>query len=63
MEAIKHQRRKKKMTQDELAKKLGVTQNVISKWEKGYCAPKTARLRDVADALGCTVDELLRKEE
>lgn len=63
MDAIKNRRQELNMTQAELAKKLGVTQSVVAKWETNTCCPKSARLKDVADALGCTVDELLRKEE
>lgn len=63
MNRIKEIREAKKMSQVELAYKLGVSQTAICKWESDKSNPKTARLRDVADALGCTVDELLRKEE
>ena len=63
MDAIKRRRQELGMSQADLARKLGITQIAVSNWENGYNCPKSTRLKDVADALGCTVDELLRKEE
>lgn len=62
MDAIKRRRQELGMSQADLARKLGITQIAVSKWENGDNYPKSTRLRDVADALGCTVDDLLRKE-
>ena len=38
-------RNKANLTQDELAKKLGITNKAVSKWENGKAKPTTAILR------------------
>ncbi len=55
-------RKEKNLTQSELAEKLGVTNKAVSKWETGESYPETAQLVPLADALGVSVDELLRGE-
>lgn len=62
MNKIKQRRLELGMTQEELALVLGVKQTAVSMWETTDVRPKSSRLKDVADALGCTVDDLLRKE-
>ena len=56
-------REKRGITQAELADSLCVTQGAISQWETGKSFPRAELLPKLADILGCTVDELLRKEE
>ena len=63
MDAIRDKRRELGMTQEQLAQKLGVTQGAVNKWETSECCPKSSRLKEVAEALGCTVDELLRYDD
>lgn len=46
-------------TQEELAQRLGVSAQAVSKWETGQSMPDVALLLPLAQALGCTVDELL----
>ena len=53
-------RKRKGMTQQELADRLGVTNKAISKWETGEALPDTALLVPIADIFGVSVDELLR---
>lgn len=59
---IKKYRERSKITQDELAKRLSITQGAISQWENGLSFPKTELLPRIAELLGCTVDELLSGE-
>jgi len=47
------------LTQEELAKKLGITFQAVSKWETGQTIPDTALLPMLALALGISVDKLL----
>ena len=56
---IKELREKNKMTQLQLAEKLGVTDKTISKWEtaKGY--PDITLLEPIADAFTISVTELI----
>ncbi|ARW81566.1 LexA family protein [Aeromonas salmonicida] len=56
---ISARRRAQKMSQDELAKRIGITRVSISKWESGLNQPKGRYLNDLAEALGVTVDWLL----
>lgn len=46
-------------TQEQLAKKLSVTRQTISKWEKGISEPSLDLLDKIADIYDCTVDELM----
>lgn len=58
---IKDMRKKAGITQTELAKKLGIAQSAVSAWESGEKSPRTAKLMEIAAALNCTVDDLLRE--
>ena len=58
-EQISQLRRQAGMTQEELAAKLGVTNQAVSKWESAQCCPDIALLPDIARLFGLTVDELL----
>ncbi len=49
----------KRIPQAELARILSVDQTAVSQWERGKSMPRAERLTDIAQALGCTVDELL----
>lgn len=53
-------RKEKGWTQTELADKLGVTNQAISKWETGDSFPDTALLIPLSELLGVTVDSLLK---
>lgn len=44
-------RKKKKMTQNELAKKMGTTQSALSRFESGSISPTVGFLKRVAQAL------------
>ncbi len=52
-------RKKKNMTQKELADKLGITDRAISKWENGRGLPDHSLILDLANILGVSVNELL----
>lgn len=53
----------KKLTQEQLARDLGVRRSTVAMWETGKAMPRAALLPKLADILGCTVDELLRGGE
>lgn len=46
------------ITQDELAEKLDVSRQSISKWENGECMPEAEKLIKLADILDISLDEL-----
>lgn len=58
-------RREKEWKQDELAEKLGVSPQAVSKWENDQTCPDISLLSLLAKILGVSVDELLtgKKEE
>lgn len=55
---IRTLRRNKNLTQEELAQKLSVTSQAISKWERGLSSPDIAMLPIIARFFGITMDEL-----
>lgn len=58
-ENIKAIRKAKGLSQEELAIKLSVVRQTISKWEKGLSVPDAGTLIKIADALDTTVNVLL----
>ena len=56
---IKKLRKANNLTQDELAKKLGVTYQAVSKWENGKSIPDIAILKDISTLFNVNIDELL----
>ena len=52
-------RREKELKQDELAEKLGVSPQAVSKWENDQTCPDISILPLLAKILGVSVDELL----
>jgi len=55
-------RRKKSLTQEQLAEKLGVTSKSISRWENGNTMPDYSLLKDLCNELDINVNELLSGE-
>jgi len=62
-ERLKAERTKKGWTQDELAEKLFVSRQSVSKWENGANYPNIEILIKLSDLFGVTIDELLRSDE
>ena len=58
-ENIKQFRKAKGMTQEELAVKLHVVRQTVSKWEKGLSVPDADVVIQLADLLGVSVHQLL----
>lgn len=52
-------RREKGLKQDELAEKLGVSAQAVSKWENDQTCPDISLLPSLSKTLGVSVDELL----
>lgn len=51
------------LTQDDLAEKLLITPQAVSRWENGHTLPETAILIDLCRALQISADELLSEKE
>lgn len=55
-------RKQRGMSQEELAKKLQLTRQTISKWETGASAPDLESLVRLAELLNVSVDDMLGRE-
>ena len=60
---IQKLRKEKGWTQEELAGRVGVSAQAVSKWETDVSSPDISLLRPLAELLGVTVDQLLDLEE
>ena len=58
-------RKEKNLKQDDLAQKLNISPQAISKWENDLTCPDISILPDLSSILGVSIDELLtgKKEE
>ena len=56
-EKIMEFRQKNNLTQGEFGKLLGISAQAISKWEREVCYPDITILPDLAETLGCTVND------
>lgn len=59
---ISQLRKEKGITQEDMAEKLGVTPQAVSKWENDISYPDILLLPKIAEMLGVTVDLLLSGE-
>ena len=55
---IKELRRSKGMSQKDIADKLGVTSQAVSKWENDGSLPEMTMLPDIASLFGIQIDDL-----
>lgn len=60
---ISELRKEKKLTQEQLGEKLGVSQKSISRWETGKNMPDISLLKPLSIELGITVSELIEGEK
>lgn len=51
------------LTQEELANRLGVTFQAVSKWENERSAPDISLIPKIADIFDCSIDELFSREK
>ena len=56
---LKTIRESRGLTQHELAKRVGATQQAVSQWESGANAFSTETLIKLTEALACSADEIL----
>ena len=60
---IAEKRKEKKLTQEGLAEKLGVTPKTISRWENGNYMPDISLLKPLSEELGITLNDLISGEK
>lgn len=58
-----HLRRKHGLSQEELAEKLGISRQAVSKWERAESSPDTDNLIGIARLYNVSLDELLKTDE
>mgnify|MGYP003378891518 CR=1 FL=1 len=55
-------RRKNGLSQEQLAEKIGVSRQAISKWESGTSTPELEKLLALSECFRMTLDELVKDE-
>lgn len=60
---IAQKRKGKNLTQEQIAEKLGVSINAVSKWERGLCLMDMSLLKPLSQILDVTINEILSGEE
>ena len=48
------------LSQEELAEKIGVSRQAVSKWERGEASPDTDNFIALSEVYGVTLDELIK---
>ena len=61
-ERITELRKKKNMTQEDVARAIGVTNQAVSKWEPAQSVPDLSRVMKLSEVFGVTTDYLLRDD-
>ena len=56
-------RKKRGFSQEDLAEKLNVSRQAISRWEMGSAMPDSHNLLKISDLFGVSIDSLLREED
>ena len=56
-------RKDKNMTQSELADKLNISTNAVSKWERGICLMDMSLLKPLSELLDVSINEILNGEK
>lgn len=62
-EFLIEQRKKRNLTQKEIAKKIGVSTAAVSKWERGLCLPEISKFEDIAKVFDMTLAEVMQCKE
>ena len=62
-ENIKHFRKTRGMSQEEMAVKLNVVRQTVSKWEKGTSEPSTSNLMALCKLYEVSADDILKRTE
>ena len=56
-------RKEKNLTQEQLAEKLGVSINAVSKWERGISFPDVSLYKKICECLEINIEELINGEK
>lgn len=61
-EMISSLRKEKNMTQNDLAKKMNITDKAVSKWERNLSCPDVNSIPKLAEVLSVSVEQLLNAQ-
>ena len=56
---LKDERENSNLTQEEAAKRIGVSKSIISKWETGKSYPSLENLSKISETYGVSINEIL----
>ena len=59
---LEYLRKGKKLSQEDLADKLDVSRQSVSKWESGAAYPETEKILAICKIFDCTLDELMNQD-
>ena len=59
-ENLQNLRKMSHISQEELAEKLNVSRQAISKWESNDCYPETEKLIKICEIFNCSMDTILK---
>ena len=62
-EKLMQLRKERGWSQEELGERLSVTRQTVSKWELGQTTPELAKLIEMSELFGMSIDELVGKEK
>lgn len=60
---IKRLRESRDMTQDELAKALGVTRPAVTQWESGWSKPRMGTVEKIAEFFGVGISDVIESQQ
>ena len=58
-DSIKELRVRRSLSQEQLARQLGISQQTVAKWESGRTAPKPIMIKRIAECFDVSADYLL----
>ena len=62
-EKIVEGRRKKRLSQEKFAEKIGCTRQIVSRWELDQSMPRTENLKQISSVLDISIEDLMGKTE
>ena len=61
-ERLAKYRKKANMSQEELADKLNVSRQAVSKWERGINMPDTMLIKQIAEDFNISIDDIFKSK-
>lgn len=50
------------LTQDEVARSVGLFEHHVGSWQEGRCFPNTDQMKRISDTFKVSIDDLVRKD-